>query len=663
MLPAFVTTQHVKFRERGRLRPCGLVTFLGHLLSLLVLCLAFSGVGFPRVADAAPLRVRVRGTAKLVARAYREQAPEQPAGVSDLVLSGSILDDAGRPLALQSMTIRVNREADPHDATVAEGMRTAHGCDRGAADATQANSPSARGRGPAAWSVRVVGPTEDPDVIVMTDEEGRFCFRARVNPDRYKAKLVYDPPAGQALIDGIEREITFDLTKQGLTLRFDPTPKIVPLDTPHATIEAVAILDDEATPRVAQRLPVRLSNEKEELARAVTDASGRARFVVAGAKLGAPGPGELTVSFDGDAETSRAAHGEEIERHIKVAVKVPAADRGELAAGVPEDGIPLVAEIGSSLGPVAEGSVEARVADVVVGTAPVERGIARLTLAFTGQGSEALIRLRYVPTSPWYEPLGEPTIRLPIRGPSLISKAPILLAGLAVLAFFLFGRLSAQKTKPEPAPAVLNAPSPREGKARMELVRPAERGEQGWTGVVSDAHEGTPVQGARVWIERGTFEGRTVVASVATDAKGRFTLPGIGPVAGDEHMAAEAHLHTRLVQDLPAPGEIAIAIAERRRTLLAKLVTWARRRGAPYDVRPEPTPGHIRRAASGEIATARWAEAVERAVFGPGEVDARAELDVESLSPETPAALGVRDDGRARGARPDRDGNPKTDGS
>jgi hypothetical protein len=288
------------------------------------------------------------------------------------------------------------------------------------------------------------------------------------------------------------------------------------------------------------------------------------------------------------------------------------------------------------MGPVAEGAVEARVGDAVVGAAPVERGLARLTLTFAAQGSEVAVRLRYVPSAPWYEPLGEPTIRVPIRGPSLLSKAPILLAGLAVLAFFLFGRVSAQKSKPERGmdAASVNRDLGREGKPRMEVVRPAERGEQGWTGVVTDAHEGTPIRGARVWIERGTFEGRAILTSVETDAEGRFTLPGIGPVAGDEHMAAEARLHARLVQDLPAPGEISIALAERRRALLARLVKWARRRGAPFDVRPEPTPGHVRRAASGEFAAARWADAVERVVFGPGEVDARAELDVDRLSPE-----------------------------
>ncbi len=132
----------------------------------------------------------------------------------------------------------------------------------------------------------------------------------------------------------------------------------------------------------------------------------------------------------------------------------------------------------------------------MVGAAPVERGIARLTLTFAGSGSEANVRLRYVPSAPWYEPLGETTIRLPIRGPSILSKLPILLAGLAVLAFFLVGRVASKGNKPEPAPAKIDAAASL-GKPRLEVVRHAVRGEVGWRGRIVDAHEGTPVKGGR----------------------------------------------------------------------------------------------------------------------------------------------------------------------
>ena len=144
MLSAFPAMQYVKFGayDHGGHRLARVLPF-----AVAVVGVVFSLLFFVEQLSAAPLRVRVRGTAKLVARASRDQAPGQAPGVSNLVLSGTLSDDAGDPLALQSVTIRVSRETDPHDASVAEAMRAAHGCDR-APDPAQ---PAQRGaRGPAA---------------------------------------------------------------------------------------------------------------------------------------------------------------------------------------------------------------------------------------------------------------------------------------------------------------------------------------------------------------------------------------------------------------------------------------------------------------------------------------------------------------------------------
>jgi hypothetical protein len=84
---------------------------------------------------------------------------------------------------------------------------------------------------------------------------------------------------------------------------------------------------------------------------------------------------------------------------------------------------------------------------------------------------------------------------------------------------------------------------------------------------------------------------------------------------------------------LPEAGELDVALVLRKRALLDRLVAWARRRGLPFDARPEPTPGHVRRAAAGEFTVARWADAVERAAFGGQVVDAHAEKEVERLAP------------------------------
>lgn len=598
--------------------------------ALLALGLAAASVAVADVAHAAPIRVRVRGVAKLTARASRDQVPGPTVGerVSELVFSGALTDDAGQPLPAQTVTVRLTREVDPHDARVAEALRQARGCDGG--------------------TVRAIGPSDAPEIAVVTDEAGRFCLRARLDPDRYAGRLAF---AATDLVDGAEKDVTFDLGRRGVALRFDPTPRIVQLDRPHAEIEVTATLDDDAPPRVAPGLALALASEAEELGRAVTDASGRARFVVAGAKLGPPGRGELRASFAGDGETAPALEVEEIERHREVKIDAPTG--GE--PGVPEDGIPLLVHVATSVAAVGEGSIEARIGDVVVGAAPVEGGVARLVLTFTAQGADALVKLRYVPASPWYEPAGEPVVRVPIRAPSLASKAPMLLAGLAVLAFFLLGRVAGHKRKPE-SPASSAAREP-EAAPRVEVIRRADAGQRGWTGRLVDAHDHVPVRGGRVWIERGTFEGRVVLTSVETDLEGRFSISEIGAVHGNETIAAEARLHARHTQPLPPAGELVIALAQRRRALLASLVAWARRRGAPFDARPEPTPGHVRRAASDEETAVRWADALERAVFGPGEIDARAERAIEALAPNDAGAERAPEAPRA--GEPDAEGPPR----
>ena len=388
------------------------------------------------------------------------------------------------------------------------------------------------------------------------------------------------------------------------------------LDNPKIDIEAAALVEDDSATTAKQGLTLTLANEKnEELGRAITDSSGRARFVIDAAKLGAPGRGSLKVSFAGDAQTAFAASVAEIERRTKVTVHAPAAEKGELKPQVPEDGISIEVEVSCATGAVAEGAVEASVGDTIVGAAPVERGLARLTLTFAAQGSEVPVRIRYVPTSPWYEPLGDLTIRLPIRGPGLLSKLPILLAGLAVLAFFLVGRVASKGNKPEPAPAKLETPISA-GRPRLEVVRPAARGEVGWRGRIVDAHDGTPVR-ARVWIERGTFDGRIVLGSAQTDDEGAFRFAPLAGLVGDEQMAAEATYHQRLAQALPPQGELSIALVQRRRALLARLVKWRARawatvrREAGADARPR-APSRRGRPADGTLGRCHRARGVRR---------------------------------------------------
>lgn len=598
------------------------------LLRALTVALVCAAVVDAATAHADGLRLRVRGAARITAHASRD-ASDTEDGLVELVLSGTLSDDAGRPVHAQPVTATVTLAGGG----AAAGLRGARSCDSGS------------GRPPTAYAVRVTGSAEAPSVVATTDETGRFCFRARLPPVPHQASLSW---SGSPLVERTALVLPFDLSRRATVLRFDPTPRVISLDAPQLAVDVAALVEGAyaAEPMAAAQL-VLAGDGDRALGLATTDAAGRARFVLEPRALGGPGRGVLRVSFAGDRDAAFASHAEDVERRAKVSLRVPAAEQGTIEERDPEDGIPLDVEVTSVVGPVPEGTIEAWIGDVIVGAAHVEAGRARLTLTFAAEGPEATAKLRYVPASPWYEPASEIAVRLPIRGPTLWTKAPILAAGLAVIALFLVGRVASQSSKPGTAPARAKEQAPdKPVTPRVEVVRAAARGESGFEGTVVDAHEGTPVPNARVTIERGTFDGVRVLASATSDARGRFRLD-LATRVGDEQLVCEAPLHARHAQRLPPDGELSIAVVARRRALLAKLVTWARRRGRPFDVKPEPTPGHVRRAAGDDAQTAEWADAVERAVFGAAEVDANVEGAVDRLVPKTGADAAV--DAVARG--------------
>jgi hypothetical protein len=214
-----------------------------------------------------------------------------------------------------------------------------------------------------------------------------------------------------------------------------------------------------------------------------------------------------------------------------------------------------------------------------------------------------------------------------------MRQAPLALAGLAVIVWLGLGRV---KRTPGGLPKGTMPPKPAiEGEARVAVVRQTRDARAGWSGRVVDAHEGTPVKMARIRIERPGFERAQVVASAFANDQGRFELRAESGDGFDE-LVVEGPLHAELRQPLPPNGELEIALVLRKRKLLERLVAWARRRGRPWDASPEPTPGHVRRAASEDVAVARWADAIERAAYAGGEVDGRAEAEIDRLAP--PAA-------------------------
>lgn len=590
------------------------------LAALAFACAAF---GVAR-ADAEGLRLRVRGSGRVSSHASRSEG--------ELVFSGTLTDDASQPLAKERVTVRIEEE-EPGVADLAERLRAAHTCD---------------GERGAATDVSVDASSGVPVVVTVTDEGGRYCFRAPLPIHRYRAVVAWK---GSALVDGATSESTFDLGRRALVLDFDPAPHVVWLDAATSSFEVVALSDEEQTRRVAPNLTLRLTNEGDApLATAVTDAFGRARFSVTNAALGKAGPGELRVSYPGDGDLAAATQTALVERRANVTLDVV---DGAREPANPEDGIPLVVRARANGSTVDDGAVEASLGDTVVGTADVREGLAKLVVTFSADGPSVPVRLRYVPTSSWFDAASDVVVHVPLRGPNPLRRIAALGACVLVLAFFLAGRIAAGRAKRKPLSPKIDA-APAEPTAAVEIVATLEGPDAGFRGRVVDAHERTPVANARVWIERGSFEGVDVLASTTADADGRFSLPDV-PRASSERLVAEGRIHQRLTRPLPASGEIVIALVARKRALLARLVGWAKWAGAPFDARPEPTPGHVRNAAIDRPDTARWAGAVERAVFGPDDVDAEREAEIAKLSP--------RPDGAPSFEPGAPDGPPRTDGS
>jgi hypothetical protein len=566
--------------------------------------------------------IHIHGAAKIDARAGRANG--------GLVLSGKVLDDAGLAISGQVLEVRIDRGAGSQAVQFeAETMPTGCGPPR-------AGPPGSAAPDRVAVALEGAGGTRV--ALVPLDEAGRFCMQIALPVDRYVAHI-----ASQAtpLLDAARVDVALDLARRSLALRFDGEPRILFLDADASGIalEAVATTDDDGTATAGSDLFLTLTDDRgTQLGSATTNVSGHARFTLDPQKLGAPGPGELRLAFAGDHETSAGSHVASIERHTRVAISLAEASRG----GSPEDGIVIDVQATSRAGDPPSGTIEARLGDdtsgVTVGAAPVDHGQAHLTATFVAPAApSALLTLRYLPDTPWFEE-GEPlTMSVPVRAPSTLHQMPVVFMGLAVLAFLVLGRLGRKRPDaPVPKKPVEELPLG----PRVDVVRASTDPDAGWSGRVIDAHEGRVIPKARVVIECPGFEGVAVVASTFTDRHGRFTLPATDAVlrstsatGGEPRLVIDAPLHAALHKRLPPSGELEIALVSRKRKVLERLVEWARARGRPFDARPEATPGHVKRAAADGTQTSKWADAVERAAYAPGGVDASTEAEIEKLKP------------------------------
>ncbi len=568
-----------------------------------VFAFVFAFVGQQAPALGSP-HVRVRSSARIDAHATY-------AG-GNLRIEGTLTDDAHATLPEESVSVSLFETGPPREA------RPLLPCPR----------------------PREVGGSTAGIAAVRTDEASRFCVFTKMDAPR--ACIAHFAWGGAPLIEGATLELAIDPSLASIELRFDPEPTLVALEREPFSLDAVASFTDKSVGSSPSGLALVLTNELgTELGRGTTDATGRVRFELVAARVGPPGKGALRVAFDGGTSTAKALHAAEIERHARVSLSVPSAPGNSLPPAAPDESVSIVVVATTTEGErVASGSIEARVDGNPVGAATLENGQAPLVLSVsTEEGTTSAIRLRYEQSVPWYEPGDEAIVRLPVVASSPWRRIPLVLAGLAVVAWLSLGRAARLPSLRPRARSQRSTPT----QPRVTLVRAREDAHAPWTGRVIDAHDATPLCGAQVEIVRPRLETGAPLARATADEAGRFELRYDALEDGDQ-IAASARLHGTLCRSVPAFGEIEIALVQRRRALLDRLIAWARERGAPYDKVGEPTPAQVAGSAASDSMTALWARKVERAAFGPDDVDALVERNVEEGAP----AGSKRSDGIAR---------------
>lgn len=572
---------------------------MGPVVGALVMFAATSTVWTPG-ASAQPVRIQVRGAAQIRVQAWNEG--------DGVTIRGELVDDAGAPISVAPLVIKAFAESG---APIASPAWTA--CD----------SRSRRG-------VKISDG-------VITDERGGFCVHAATSAGsvsvRYDGSDTYDGGEVRANVESAHGPLA------GVVLRFEPTIDTVDLDRDSVPISGslrIGKSDAPGEPPKREGLSVILEDERGTvLAETKTGGDGRARFEVPTKGLEGPGPGELRLRFAGNDVLSKATVTQPIVRQVEARLAI-----AEAPEGASDEDIAIEVEVTSSRGPIAGGVVEALRDGASVGAGPVKDGRAKVLAAIGTERSTTIpITLRYVPSAPWYRPGPPLSTQVKIAGAGIWRQIALAVLVVGVAAWVVAGW---RRAKPKPRREDDAAPPP-SGRAGVQVIGRAPSA-GGWRGVVVDAHEGTPVAGARLSIVVPAFQGDGVIARAFADEHGSFFFDPT--TVRDARLVVEAELHSKYEQALPPPSSLHVALVTRRRALLDRLVKWARHQGSPFDGPAEPTPGHVRRTAArlemqeGQrwSAVEKWAARVESTAFSEEPVGAPEE---EAVRAAEPSAAGV----------------------
>jgi hypothetical protein len=469
--------------------------------------------------------------------------------------------------------------------------------------------------------------------MVRTDSLGSFCVRLAPGTAVEGLTLNY---AGDKYHAASTGQVPLVVGHRRLSLAFDRRELVASLDEG----SFVAWVDATVSDGFGVGDPVRLVlwhqadpalPAETEVGATDVQVGGRARFDVETRLLGAPGAGKLIVRFSGSAEFAPAEDWTLLERRataeLTLGSSIPPSD--------PSDGVELHVGVSSrKTGAVSEGWVEAVADGQTVGIAKVAVGAARLVATFAPpRGRPAMLTVRYVPEHAGFV-AGEPiTVTVPIRPANPWGGAPWFI-GAAGIAYWV---IRAWRRPARAARARPPAESPASGRAEALLLERDAAG-SGWRGRVIDAHDGTPVEGARVTLVVPVFDGEGVAATFTTAADGAFAIAHVAAAKQEgARLVASARHHTTLAQPVPPDGILAVCLVSRRRALLERLVNWARNAGRPWARRRggEPTPLDVAEAARhfNQADVSAWAAAIEEAAFGVIPPDERKEDEIIAREP------------------------------
>ncbi|HVU00398.1 MAG TPA: hypothetical protein VHE30_01555 [Polyangiaceae bacterium] len=517
-------------------------------------------------------------------------------------VSGGVVDELGKPIALAEVSLTASPEDVAHAAPCRPGDR-----------------------------VRVVGAS----AFATTDDVGFFCLGLSSQANVENATLRY---AGDPYHSSSTGTVPREAGKRRLSLAFEASEVRASLDEKSVVVTV--------TPRVLDGgiggAPVRLvlfqkaatgDGKETELAATDVPLGTAAKFDVETALLGPPGAGRLVARFLGSSAFAAAESSVLLERVATARLSLAA----QIAPGDPADGVEILVGVSSVSGAVPDGLVEASVDGKPAGLAPVAHGASRLVTTFTPlRGRPSVALLRYVPAGSGYLP-GEPiTAVVPIRAATPWRAVPWLVFAGAVCFFIVRAWRRPPRTERKTGEDEL---PPSRGRAAVEVVE-TTREATGHRGRILDAHEGTPVGSARVSIIVPTFDGEGIAASNVANQTGEFSLPHVAAARNEgARLVVTAPFHATLSGPVPPDGVLTICLVSRRRALVDRLVAWADKAGRPWARRKESTPLELAEVAKhrARADVERWATEVAEAAYGERTPDERKEREIAAREPALPS--------------------------